>query len=98
MRSIRLLLTLLIAGFLLRLSADTSTPTTSLQIRLVDAQTDAPIPGLIRIRDSRGNVVHSPQLLSRGLGLNRDNTTPRNAPFRLVRPPVSCHDLLLEAS
>jgi hypothetical protein len=41
-------------------------------IRLVDAATERAIPGLIRIVDDEGSVLHPPELLRRGLGLSAD--------------------------
>ncbi|HVR86088.1 MAG TPA: hypothetical protein VMU54_17330, partial [Planctomycetota bacterium] len=44
-----------------------------LALELTDPITNTSVPGLIRIRDSRGKVVAPPTLLARGFGLAADH-------------------------
>ena len=63
------LLTCLLLPLLLLAGRDQAPPTRAVKIRLVDAQSGAELPGLIRITGPDGQAVPLPSLLSRGVGL-----------------------------
>ena len=61
--------TCLLLPLLLLAGRDQAPPTQRVKIRLVDAQSGAQLPGLIRITGPDGQAVPLPSLLSRGVGL-----------------------------
>jgi len=63
------LLTCLLLPLLLLAGREQAPPTRAVKIRLVDAQSGAELPGLIRITGPDGQAVPLPSLLSRGVGL-----------------------------
>ena len=63
------LLTCLLLPLLLLAGREQAPPTRAVKIRLVDAQSGAELPGLIRITGPDGEAVGLPSLLSRGVGL-----------------------------
>ena len=48
--------------------------TCSVSLMLVDAKTGEPVPGLIRI-DRANEIIHPPELMSRGVGLPPEDAT-----------------------
>src|SRR5437667_3720627 len=59
-------------------------PLCQLTIRLLDANTRKPLPGLVRITQSDGNVLFLARLISRGTKLRNDH--PAKDWFALIEP------------
>ena len=69
MRAAAVLTTLLIPGLLLLGGTQADEKTCEVSIRLVDSQSGATLPGLVRVTDSTGKSIEIPELLSRGTGV-----------------------------